>query len=119
MSMACRDAGASSAQGAEPGTLERNAFWKMPAGRTWRLSMVSLFIFECAEDVLDALLGMAEEHLGTVTEEQGVLDVCVAGGHRTFGYYGVDLLPKPGVGFGVTGSTGNDIGMLYSYLSRG
>ena len=36
---------------------------------------------EGLEDVLDPVLGVAEEHLGVVAEEQRVLDAGVAGGH--------------------------------------
>src|SRR5665647_1155592 len=46
-------------------------------GRSFRTS-------EVLEDVLDSILGVAEEHLGVLLEEQGVLHTGIPGSHGPF-----------------------------------
>ena len=48
---------------------------------------------EGGEDVVDAVAGVAEEHVGVVAEEQGVLYAGVAGGHGAFEYDDVVGVP--------------------------
>src|SRR5512139_2841453 len=68
----------------------------MDVGRSVSLTPGSLPArSEGLEDVLDAVLGVAEEHLGVLTEEQRVLHAGVAGGHRAFEDDDVLGLPYP------------------------
>src|SRR5699024_8137826 len=47
----------------------------------WRSGLGALAVLDRTEDLVDAVLGVAEEHLGVVAEEQRVLHAGVAGGH--------------------------------------